>query len=176
MFPDFADERADFPFLIRIQAVGRFVEDEVFRMMHNRLGEADAAFEPFGKHFEFFVQDGAEAAFFDGVINGGMKFFAGKTVHFPAVAEECENVHAGMERGVFGQIAEFFLCFARMIGDGNSGDFDPPGAGRHDSEHGAVFRGERKPVQRLLRSVLSGEIFHFYHNGCYRFSVVLSTL
>ena len=123
-----------------------------------------------------------------------MKFFAGKTVHFPAVAEECENVHAGMERGVFGQIAEFFLCFARMIGDGNSGDFDPPGAGRHDpadhphgggfsravrpdeSEHGAVFRGERKPVQRLLRSVLSGEIFHFYHNGCYRFSVVLSTL
>ncbi len=57
---DLADERADFVLLQRIEAVGGLVEDQHLRVVHDGLGEADAALEALGQRFDGLGDDRLE--------------------------------------------------------------------------------------------------------------------
>ena len=46
--------------LIRIKAVGRFVENQYSRVVQNRLGKPDAAFVSFRKRLDLLIGDAVE--------------------------------------------------------------------------------------------------------------------
>ena len=57
MAAEFADLAADVFFLIRIEPVGRFIQQQYRRVAQNALGESDPAAVAFGERFNFLIPD-----------------------------------------------------------------------------------------------------------------------
>ena len=59
--PMLADQLAHLVLLVGVEAVGGLVEDQHFRVVENRLGEADAALEAFGKCLDGLIDHRTQA-------------------------------------------------------------------------------------------------------------------
>ena len=88
------DERADFVLLIRIQAVGGFVENQHRWIVQQRLRQSDAALESFGERFDHLLQHASEmrvAAMTSG--HPALATVAGQSAHVGDEVEEAAHRH-----------------------------------------------------------------------------------
>jgi hypothetical protein len=98
---DFADQRAHFVFLQRVEAVRGFVEDQHLGIVHDGLGQADAAFEALGKGFDGLRGDTLELQTADDVVEAGLAVGAGEAAQVGDEVEERRYGHLAIERGAF---------------------------------------------------------------------------
>ena len=180
-FAEPLDELADFEFLVRVEAVGRLVEDQDFRVVKQRLGEAGAVAVAFGKRVDGLLGDGAEEAGVDGALDGVVFRGALEAADGGAEFEETDDRHVIVKRGGFRQVTDLGFRLAGFVDDRDSADFGVAGSGRDESgdhAHGgglagavgseesedlAFFHREREMVHGAFGSELFGQVFDFDH-------------
>ena len=160
---------------------GGFVEDEDFGVVEEGLGEAGAVAVAFGEGVDGLAGDALQEAGFDGAVDGVGFGGAGEAAHVGTEAEEAADGHAVVERGGFGEVADFLFRLGGLVDHGDAADVDFALGGREeagDDPHGGRFSGavgsqesedlafvyrEGEVVDRLLVSELlceTGDLNH----------------
>ena len=92
--------------LVRIQAVGGFVEDQHGRIVHDRLGQADAALESLRQRFDGLLEHGVQMQALDHVVEALRAARAGQAAHVGDEGQELPRRHFAIARRAFGQVAD----------------------------------------------------------------------
>ena len=92
------DQIADLDALFRIEARGRLVEDEDRRLVHDRLGQADALLEPFRQRGDALACDVAEIGAVHGAVHAAAPSRAGDVLDLRDELEELTDGELGIER------------------------------------------------------------------------------
>lgn len=103
------DQPAHLVFLIRVEAVGGLVENQHLGVMHNRLGQADAALKAFRQGFDALLQHRFQ---FDLSHRLGHPFTLLRTLeaaYFRDKLEEAAHRHIAVARRAFGQVTDLPL-------------------------------------------------------------------
>ena len=77
----FADQVADLVFLVGVEAVGRLVHDQNFRVVDHRLGQPDAALEPLRQGFDGLAEDFPQIDLVDDVVDAAAFFQPVEATH-----------------------------------------------------------------------------------------------
>ena len=110
------DQAAHFVFLVRIEAVGRLVENQHGRIVHDRLGQTDAALEALRQGIDRLFEHAVQMQAFDHIVDALRAARAGQAAHVGDESEELARRHFAVARRAFGQIAEHALGRERLLG------------------------------------------------------------
>jgi len=103
---ELADQRADLADLDRVEADGRLVEDHHGRIVHDRLGEADALAVALRQRADHASPHLREAAAFERAVDRGLSLRARHVLQLRDVAEIALDAHFGIERRRLGQVSD----------------------------------------------------------------------
>ncbi len=142
------DEPAHFMFLVGIEPVGGFVENQHGRIMHDGLGQAYPAFESLGKGVDGLVRDSFEIHFFHGLRDPAIQLRSTKPAHFTDEHQKIQRRHLPIGRGPFRQVAEALFGFERLFLHVEAVDLD--GAASWGQKPGNHFHG--RGFTRAVRS------------------------
>ena len=177
----FADQLPDFVFLVGVEAIGGFIEDENFGVMKEGLCQARAMPVSLGEGNEGLVPPGLQEAGFDHAVDS---FFPGQSGESPdagAEAEKTENRHIGIEGGGLGEVSDLPFGVLRLICNRDPADFHVAMGGGEksgDDPHGGGFPGtvrteeskdftllyrEGEVIDSCLVTKLLSEIIDFDH-------------
>jgi hypothetical protein len=131
-------------FLIRIETIGRLIEDQHRRIVDQRLGEADPALEAFRERLDRPVGHVPELDHLDHTIDRVAPFRLAEPAHVGDEGQQAAAGHVAIERRTFRQIADSPFCLDRLPGEIESAD--ARGAVRRfevagDNAHGGRFAG-----------------------------------
>ena len=175
------DELADFKFLVRVQAVGGFVENQHLWIVQECLGEAGPVAVALRERVDRLLGHGIEEAGLDGAFDRVIFFGAFEATDRCAKFEESDDRHVIVERGGLGEVADFGFGLAWVVDDRDPADLGIAGGGRDeagDHAHGggfsgaiwseetkdfALFHGEREMVHGAFGAELFGEVVDFDH-------------
>ncbi len=134
------DELADFMFLIRIQPVGRFIENQHLRIMNDGLRETGAMPVSLGEGVHVLMQDGFEETEVDDPVDGGLPGIPAQAANLGGKIQKARHGHVRIRKGVFGQVTDInFLAEIRMLRDVKSPHGHGPARGWNktgDHPHG----------------------------------------
>ena len=177
----FADQLPDFVFLVGVEAIGGFIEDENFRVMKEGLRQTCAMAVSLGQGVDGLVHHGLQEAGFDHAIDS---FFPGQPGESPdagAEAEKTDNRHIGIEGGGLGEVSDLPFGVLRLICNRDPADFHVAMGGGEksgDDPHGGGFPGtvrteeskdftllyrEGEVIDSCLVTKLLSEIIDFDH-------------
>ena len=106
VFTEALDQAAHFVFLIRVQTIGRLVEDQHVRVMDQRLREAGAVFVAFRQRVDRLIQHAFEETQLDRTMHRALAGVALQAAQFGAEIEKAVDGHVGITRRVFRQVAD----------------------------------------------------------------------
>ena len=109
-----ADQRAHLVLLVRIEAVGRLVEDQHLRVVQQRLRQADAALEALRQRLDDLLEHARQAEARDDVVEPRAAPLAGQAAHVGDEFEEGAHRHFAVARRAFGQVAHAGLGRERL--------------------------------------------------------------
>ena len=180
-FAEALDELADLVLLVRVEAVGRLVEDQHFGIVQQGLGEAGAVAVAFRQGIDRLVGHALQEAGRDGAFHGVVAGVAGEPADLGAEAEEAADRHVVVERGGLGQVADLAFRRGGVADDGDAADLGIAGgrrqeAGDHphgggfagavgaeEAEHFAFPDGKREVIDGGLLSELFRQVLDFDH-------------
>ena len=137
-----ADELANVVFLVGVEAVGGFVENQHFGVMNDRLGQADAALESFGERVDGLVTDLRQFDFADHLGDTLLLLLPGEAPHLGDEVEKLQHRHVRVAGSAFRQVADQGLHRHWIAADIVSMDGDGAGGGTEeagDDLHGGGF-------------------------------------
>ena len=95
----------------------KIIKDQHFRVVQNRLREADATFEAFRKRLDRLIQDTLEDNLFDHFIDTALAFDAIEPPDFGNKIQKPPRRHVAIGRRAFGQVSNAFLDRNRIVGN-----------------------------------------------------------
>src|SRR5690348_900649 len=138
------DQVAHFDDLLGIEADGRLVENDDVRIVHERLGDADALLVAARKALDEFVAALGEICFGHGVVNARAALFGRDVFNASDEIEIGFHAHIGINGRRFGQVADVAADFERLVCDVKTRDAGAAGGGRHktcENAHRGGFPG-----------------------------------
>ena len=109
------DEPAHFMFLVGIEPVGGFVENQHGRIVHNGLSQAHPPLESLGEGVNRLMRHPLEIHFFHGFCHPAIQLRATKPAHFGNEHQKTQRCHLSIGRGPFGQVPQAFFGFERLL-------------------------------------------------------------
>ena len=116
------EQLADFDDLLGVEAAGGLVEDQDIGVVDDGLGDADALAVAFGQLADQLVADVAEGAAVDDLVGAALDIGAGDAFELADEGEVLDDLHFGVERRRFGQVADALLDLLRVLQDVEAGD------------------------------------------------------
>jgi hypothetical protein len=180
--------------LVRVEAVGRLVEDQDLGIVQDRLREADAALEALRQRVDRLIQHLAEMQPRDDVVDALLPARALEAAHVGDEVEEGEGCHLAVTRRTLGQIADLRLRLDGLLLHVEAADPYAAAGGREESrdeshrgrlsravraekaEHFARLDGEGHVVHRRQMTVALREVRRFYHRQTAPISMVLVSI
>ena len=130
------DEPAHFMFLVGIEPVGRFVENQHGRIMHYGLGQAHPPFESLGEGVNGLMRHTLEIHLFHGLRHPALQLRSTKPAHFADEPQKTQRRHLSIGRGSFRQIPQAFFGLERLLLHIEAVDLDgAPGRGQKPRNH-----------------------------------------
>ena len=124
IFAEVAHKLAHFEFLIGIETIGRFVQDQDGRIMQESLRDSRTSLVTLGKSFDALTTTRLEMHALYGTIHTRRNFLASIS---PSTRGECKEIfdaHFGVCRRSFWQISKVALCAKRVESQIDSSDLD----------------------------------------------------
>jgi hypothetical protein len=175
------DQSPDFVFLIRIQAVGRFIENQHLRVMEQRLSESHTSPKSFRQGLDDLVGHRSQRQTFGHRGCALPSLFAAKIADVGHEIQEFGDGHLTVARRAFGKVTDAGLRTHRILqhivatdADGSAGRGDEAGDHAHGGglarairpekpEHFARLNRETDAVHRDFVAVSLGEALGFDH-------------
>ena len=107
----------DVVFLVGVEAVGRFVHDQDFRVVQHRLGQPDAALEPLRQGFDGLAEDFPQIDLVDDVVDAAAFFRPVEAAHLGDETQKGFRRHVAVGGRAFGQVTDAALDLDRVAGD-----------------------------------------------------------
>ena len=126
-------QRADFDDLFGIEAAGGLVEDQDVGVVDDRLGDADALPEALGQLADQLGADVAEGAALDHLVGAAFDIGARDAFELADESEVFDDLHFGVKRRGFGQVADALLDLLRVLQHVEAGDGGLAGRGREEA-------------------------------------------
>ena len=167
--------------LVRIEAIGGFIQDQHLRIVNERLGQTDAPPETLRQRFDHLVDDGSERKPVDHHVATSAPQGARQAADIGDEVEEFRARHLAVARGAFRKVAHARLGRHRCPFDVVAAYRHPARGGRDeagDHAHGRGFagaigaeeaqdlarlHGEGKGVDGQFIAVTLGQIFRRNH-------------
>ena len=106
VFGHFIDQGTHFVFLIRIETIGRFVQNQYRRVMQNGLSQTHPAFIPLGQGFNRLIHHVENASSFRCRLNRTMLVGAAQTTDISDEFQETVRRHVSIGRCAFRQVTQ----------------------------------------------------------------------
>jgi hypothetical protein len=135
-----ADQLANLVLLVRIEAVGRLVEDQDIGVVHDRLGEADAPPIPFRQRVDRLLEHALEMQQLDHFVEALAPRSRRDAARVGDKLEERARRHLGIARRAFGQVADAALRLDGLRLDVGAADEHAPRRGRQEARDDAHRR------------------------------------
>ena len=116
--------------LERIQAIGRFIQDQQLGIMQQGLGQTHSLPEPLRALPDAPPEDLLQAGLDHGPLDRGLRLGPPQMEGMGSELKEILHPHVAVDRVVFRQVTDTPLHTQRGRGDGFAADFDRPGIGR----------------------------------------------
>ena len=159
------DELAHLELLVRVESVGRLVEDEDARVVQQRLREAGAALVALRQRLERLAAHALEVHAADRALDAALRVGAAESARVRDEAEELLDRHVGVRGRALGQVAEGALGGDRVVGEADALELDGARgrleeAGDH-AHGGALARAVRpEEAEHLSRGDLEVDPAH----------------
>ena len=160
-FAEVFDQLADLPDLVRVEADGRFVEDEQVGVVQEGIGQAHALAVAFGQRADQFPLHIAQSAEFLHGIDALAVGAAPDAFERGPVFEVFLHAHLRVKRDVFRHVTDAGTHLARLAGHVETGHAGPPAGGRQvtgQDPHGRALARAVGPEETDNFPLLDGEI------------------
>ena len=138
------DERTHLMLLVRIESIGRLVEDQHRRIMQNGLRQTGAVTVTLRQRVDALVNDRLEKTRGDGALHGILELATAQAARLAAKPEKPGNGHVAVARRILRQVSDQPLGFHRLLFDIEVAHLGRTGGWREetgDDPHGRRLAG-----------------------------------